>query len=62
MGKLNTDNNNKQLVKELSLKIKEKGGQAFFVGGYVRDYLLGISSKYYDIKFITFLKRTLKVY
>ena len=50
MGKLNTDSNNKQLVKEISLKIKEKGGQAFFVGGYVRDYLLGLTSKDYDIE------------
>ena len=50
MGKLNTDINNKQLVQMLATKIKEKGGQAFFVGGYVRDYLLGISSKDYDIE------------
>ena len=37
-------------AKELAQKVKEKGGRAYFVGGYVRDKLLGIENKDIDIE------------
>ena len=37
-------------AKELAEKVKEKGGRAYFVGGFVRDRLLGIENKDIDIE------------
>lgn len=37
-------------AQELAKKVKEKGGRAYFVGGYVRDKLLGIENKDIDIE------------
>lgn len=37
-------------AKELALMVKEKGGKAYFVGGYVRDKLLNIENKDIDIE------------
>jgi len=40
----------KEIIKNLSTLIKNAGGRSFFVGGYVRDYLLGKESFDYDIE------------
>lgn len=37
------------ILKEVMLKIKEAGFDVYVVGGYVRDYLLNISSTDYDL-------------
>lgn len=50
MSKITDENKNKEMIQSLALKIKEKGGQAYFVGGYVRDLLLGLPNKDYDIE------------
>jgi len=39
-----------QLLQEIAQKIKDQGGQAFLVGGCVRDKLLGIVSKDIDVE------------
>ena len=38
------------LVKRIALDIKQKGGKTYFVGGFVRDKLLGIENKDIDIE------------
>ena len=35
---------------ELALKVKERGGRAFYVGGYVRDFLMHRENKDVDIE------------
>lgn len=42
--------NDLELAKEISLKINNLGGKVYFVGGYVRDKLLGIPNKDIDIE------------
>ncbi len=37
-------------ARETALKVKENGGTAYFVGGFVRDKLLGIENKDIDIE------------
>ena len=37
-------------AEELALKVKEKGGRAFYVGGYVRDFLMHKENKDIDIE------------
>ncbi len=37
-------------AEEIALKVKENGGTAYFVGGFVRDRLLGIENKDIDIE------------
>ncbi len=39
-----------QIVKQIAELIKQKGGRAFYVGGYVRDKLLGLDNKDIDIE------------
>ena len=41
---------NVKIAEELARRIREKGGTAYFVGGYVRDKLLGIENKDIDIE------------
>lgn len=41
---------NKTLVEEIAREIAEFGGDAYYVGGYVRDYLLGRESKDIDVE------------
>ena len=43
-------NKDKKLAMNIAKKVDEKGGKTFFVGGFVRDSLLGISSKDIDIE------------
>lgn len=38
------------LIKQLATLIQEKGGKAYYVGGYVRDLFLGYQSKDIDIE------------
>ena len=38
------------IVREIAKAIKSAGGRAYFVGGYVRDRLLGVESKDIDIE------------
>ena len=38
-----------QVEKQIAELVKQKGGRAFYVGGYVRDKLLGIENKDIDI-------------
>ncbi len=38
------------LVKQISAEVKRRGGKAYFVGGYVRDTLLGIECKDIDVE------------
>lgn len=40
----------KEMAIEIAKKVKEKGGQTFYVGGYVRDKLLGKENKDIDIE------------
>ena len=37
-------------VNKIALLVKEQGGEAYFVGGFVRDSLLGIESKDIDVE------------
>ena len=39
-----------QVEKQIAELVKQKGGRAFYVGGYVRDKLLGIENKDIDIE------------
>ena len=39
-----------QMAKEIALAVKQKGGTVYYVGGYVRDMLLGIDNKDIDIE------------
>lgn len=43
-------NKDKKMAISIAKKVAEKGGKTFFVGGCVRDSLLGISSKDIDIE------------
>lgn len=43
-------NNDLIIAKKIASAVKEKGGEAYFVGGYVRDALLGIESKDIDVE------------
>ena len=38
------------IVKKIAYKVKEAGGKTYYVGGYVRDKLLGIDNKDIDIE------------
>ncbi len=38
------------LAKEIAKKVDEKGGHTYFVGGYVRDKMLGLENKDIDIE------------
>ena len=38
------------IILQIANKVKDIGGRAYFVGGYVRDSILGIQSKDYDIE------------
>ena len=38
------------MAKQIANKVFEKGGRTYFVGGYVRDHLLGKPSKDVDIE------------
>ena len=42
--------NDKSLAKQIAHKVKEYHGRAYYVGGYVRDYLLNIENKDIDIE------------
>ena len=42
--------NNYDLAVQIAKKVEEAGGTAYFVGGYVRDKLLGIPNKDIDIE------------
>lgn len=42
--------NNYDLAVQIAKKVNEIGGIAYFVGGYVRDKLLGIPNKDIDIE------------
>ena len=41
---------NLAMAKKIAVKISENGGQAYFVGGYVRDKLRGMENKDIDIE------------
>ena len=41
---------NQQMAKKIARLVEEKGGQAYYVGGYVRDMLLGKENKDIDIE------------
>ena len=41
---------NLDMAKKIAVKISENGGQAYFVGGYVRDKLRGMENKDIDIE------------
>ena len=38
------------MVKDIAQKVQLLGGRAYYVGGYVRDRLLGIENKDIDIE------------
>ena len=40
----------KKIEKVIAEKVKQEGGRTFYVGGYVRDKLLGIDNKDVDIE------------
>lgn len=40
----------KDVIKTIAQKVKECGGQTYYVGGYVRDRLLGVENKDVDIE------------
>ena len=44
------ENNDYKLATLIAKKVKELGGKVYFVGGYVRDKLLGIDNKDIDIE------------
>lgn len=39
-----------EIARIIAEKVRENGGRAFFVGGFVRDKLLGTDSKDIDIE------------
>ena len=39
-----------KIEKVIAEKVKQEGGRTFYVGGYVRDKLLGIDNKDVDIE------------
>ena len=43
-------NNDLEMAKAIAARVREAGGSAYFVGGYVRDLLLGIENKDIDIE------------
>lgn len=43
-------NNSLDIVKKIATKVLENDGRAYFVGGFVRDFLMGIKSKDIDIE------------
>ncbi len=49
-----------EIIYTLASKVKEKGGIAYFVGGYVRDKFLGIDNKDYDIEIHNTTKESLE--
>lgn len=40
----------KRIVRDIAKKVNEQGGVAYYVGGYVRDMLMGIESKDIDVE------------
>lgn len=44
------DDRNHKLAGEIAKKVKEEGGTAYFVGGYVRDQLRGVNTKDIDME------------
>ncbi len=44
------DLSDRQMAKKIALAVKQSGGTAYYVGGYVRDTLLGIDNKDIDIE------------
>lgn len=49
-----------EIIYALASKVKEKGGIAYFVGGYVRDKLLCLPNKDYDIEIHYISKESLE--
>ncbi len=43
-------NNDLEMAKTIAARVRDAGGTAYFVGGYVRDRLLGIENKDIDIE------------
>lgn len=52
--------NKLELVKKIALDVKNKGGKVYFVGGFVRDKLLGIESKDIDVEVFNISQEQLK--
>lgn len=48
-------------VKHLALNIQEGGGQAYLVGGFVRDHLMGFDSKDFDLEVYGLTPQRLKM-
>ena len=48
------------LVKKIALDIKQQGGKMYFVGGFVRDKLLGIENKDIDVEIFNISPKQLK--
>lgn len=49
MNQKNTPHHNRQHAEEIVQRLKESGYEAYFVGGCVRDFILGNASSDYDI-------------
>lgn len=47
---MNNENRDRLLAREIALRVNARGGRAMFVGGIVRDSLMGIESKDIDIE------------
>lgn len=47
---MNNISKDMKITQEIAKKINEKGGKTYFVGGYVRDLLMGIDNKDIDIE------------
>ena len=45
MISLNSLNNDLEMARAIAARVREAGGSAYFVGGYVRDLLLGMENK-----------------
>ena len=43
-------NKNYEIIKSIAKKVYQHGGEAFYVGGYVRDKIMGLESKDIDIE------------
>lgn len=48
--KMNVENRNLELAREIAREVSLKGGRAMFVGGFVRDRLMGVECKDIDIE------------